>query len=66
MGRLMGTLAVTRAFGDLNFHQYGLISAPEIRKIELRLSHKYLLVASDGLWDFVSLKVIHKILKEDM
>ena len=65
MGRLGGLLAITRAFGDLSLKKnMGLIVKPEVKKIEIRLSHKYLVVASDGLWDFVSIKTVQKIVKE--
>jgi protein phosphatase 1L len=63
MGRLAGVLAVTRAFGDTQLKQYGLISQPAIKKIPLRLHHRYVIVASDGLWDYVPIKTIQKIIK---
>ena len=67
MGRLGGLLAITRAFGDLSLKKnMGLIVKPQVRKLEIRLSHKYLIIASDGLWDFVKIKAIQKILKEQM
>ena len=67
MGRLGGQLAVTRAFGDLSLKKnMGLTAKPEVKKIEIRLSHKYLIVASDGLWDFVQIKTIQKMLKEQV
>lgn len=46
-------LAVTRAFGDFPLKKTGLTVVPEIKKMEIRLSHKYLVVGSDGLWDFL-------------
>jgi protein phosphatase 1L len=61
--RLCGVLAVTRAFGDYSLKQIGLTAAPEIKKMEIRLSHKYVVVGSDGLWDFVDVKVVHKTVK---
>jgi len=64
MNRLGGVLAVTRAFGDLSLKTHGLISRPDIKKIALRLHHKYIIIASDGLWDYVPLKNIQKIIKE--
>jgi serine/threonine protein phosphatase PrpC len=64
MGRLGGLLAITRAFGDLSLKKnMGLIAKPEVKKVEIRLNHRYVLVASDGLWDFVSPKSIQKVLK---
>jgi serine/threonine protein phosphatase PrpC len=51
--RLCGVLAVTRAFGDYSLKKVGLTVVPEIKKMELRMTHKYLVAGSDGLWDFV-------------
>lgn len=65
MGRLGGLLAITRAFGDLSLKKnMGLIAKPDVKKLEIRLNHRFLLVASDGLWDFVNTKTIQKILRE--
>lgn len=44
----------------------GLTATPEQKKIEIRLSHKYLVVASDGLWDFIDLKQAQKIIKNEI
>lgn len=60
---MCGVLAVTRAFGDYSLKQVGLTAAPEVKKMEIRLSHKYLVVGSDGLWDFVDIKKVHQAVK---
>ena len=56
-------MAVTRAFGDYPLKKTGLTVVPDIRKIEIRLSHKYLVVASDGFWDFIDVKKAHQTIK---
>lgn len=61
--RLCGVLAVTRAFGDYSLKNVGLTAAPEVKKMEIRLSHKYIVVGSDGLWDFIDIKVVQKTVK---
>ena len=66
MNRLGGVLAVTRAFGDTALKHHGLISKPDIKRIPLRLHHRYVVLASDGLWDYVPLKTIQKIIKEEI
>jgi serine/threonine protein phosphatase PrpC len=66
MNRVGGVLAVTRAFGDTALKQQGLISKPEVKRIPIRLHHRYVIVASDGLWDYVPLKTIQKIVKEEV
>jgi len=52
--RLGGVLAVTRAFGDHALTRVGLIAVPHIVKHTLRPSDKYLVIASDGVWDELS------------
>ena len=52
--------AITRAFGDIHVKNKvyfnitkGVIVEPYVKKIELRMIHKYLILATDGLWDVV-------------
>jgi serine/threonine protein phosphatase PrpC len=64
MGRLGGLLAITRAFGDIALKKnMGLIARPEVKKVEIRLNHRFVIVASDGLWDFVNPKSVQKVLR---
>ena len=49
--RVMGQLAVTRAFGDLELKDKGVSIKPDLKEMELTPEHKYLIMASDGLWD---------------
>ena len=48
--RLQGSLAVSRAFGDANYHPF-LSAEPEIRELQLEDDDCRLLLASDGLWN---------------
>ena len=54
--RVNGTLAVTRAIGDSELNS--LIRDPEIKEIKIDKPFldktKYLIIASDGLWDYAS------------
>ena len=50
-GRVGGSLAITRAFGDHSLKKDGVIAKPFIKKHVLRSSDKYLVIASDGVWD---------------
>eukprot|EP00898_Chlorokybus_atmophyticus_P008559 jgi/Chlat1/8704/Chrsp88S08082 len=53
--RLMGELAVSRAFGDMPFRRYGLIAEPEVSAWRNLSQHNNLLViASDGLFETLS------------
>lgn len=50
-GRVGATLAITRAFGDHSLKGKGVIAKPFIKKHQLRSTDKYLVIASDGVWD---------------
>ena len=52
--RLGGVLAVTRAFGDHALTRAGLIATPHIVKHTIKPFDKYLVIASDGVWDELS------------
>ena len=49
--RVGGSLAVTRAFGDHALKKDGVIAKPYINKHVLRTCDKFLVIASDGVWD---------------
>jgi serine/threonine protein phosphatase PrpC len=54
MNRVGGVLAVTRAFGDHSLRDSGLIAVPHIVKYTLKPFDKFLVIASDGVWDELS------------
>ena len=54
MSRVGGVLAVTRAFGDHALRDSGLISVPHVVKYTLKPFDKFLIIASDGIWDELS------------
>lgn len=54
MNRVGGVLAVTRAFGDHSLKDSGLIAVPHIVKYTLKPFDKFLVIASDGVWDELS------------
>ena len=49
-------LAMTRAFGDGKGKQSGVISEPELTQLDLGPNDKFIIIASDGLWDVMRLK----------
>ena len=68
--RVYGTLSLTRSFGDTAFKvDDGITANPYIKKIFCDKNQvKYIVIASDGIWDFVDEKVLFKIsqdLKEE-
>lgn len=51
--RVMGKLALTRAFGDYSMKRYGVISTPTVNKITLNDGDKFIVICSDGVWDVI-------------
>ena len=47
-------LAMTRSFGDRVAATVGVISEPEIKEFDLDINDKFMIIASDGIWEFIS------------
>ena len=47
-------LAMNRSFGDRVAATVGVISEPEIKEWDYDKDDKFMLVASDGVWEFIS------------
>lgn len=47
-------LAMSRSLGDYVASTVGVISEPEFFEIELKESDKFIVLASDGVWEFIS------------
>lgn len=56
--RLQGDLAVSRAIGDLPYRQYGLISDPELRWHNISAADVWLVLASDGVFESLSVEAV--------
>jgi serine/threonine protein phosphatase PrpC len=52
-GRVFGQLIITRAFGDSSLKKYGVSASPHICKNYINDKDKYLVLASDGVWDVI-------------
>jgi len=61
--RVEGSLAITRAFGDYAFKDKGVTAMPYIERTELRVIDKFLVVATDGLWDVIDDQEAIEIIK---
>ena len=63
--RIFGSLSLTRAFGDFEFKKEGITANPYIKKIFLDKSDiKYIVIASDGIWDVVDEEKLFEMYKE--
>ena len=61
-GRVGGIISVTRAFGDFQCKDFGLICEPYINKVNVNFNEKnFLILATDGIWDFVNEEDIYFI-----
>lgn len=59
-GAYPGT-AFTRSFGDSIAEELGVFAEPEMLKYEIGKEDKFLVVASDGVWEFLTNKQVVEI-----
>lgn len=52
--RVMGSLSMTRAIGDHFLRHHGVISEPEVSTVRRCPRDELLILATDGLWNFVT------------
>ena len=57
-------LAMSRSFGDEVAHTVGVISQPEIFEYNFINEDKFILIASDGIWEFISSDECVNIVKD--
>ena len=57
-------LAMSRSFGDDVAHSIGVISQPEIFEYNFVNEDKFILLASDGIWEFISSDECVNIVKD--
>lgn len=50
-GRVYGSLMLARSFGDWQLKSYGVSCEPHITRINITDKDKYVIVATDGIWD---------------
>ena len=50
-GRVYGSLMLGRAFGDWELKSYGVSCEPSITRINITNNDKYVIIATDGVWD---------------
>lgn len=62
-GAYPGT-AFTRSFGDSIAEELGVCAEPEIFKYEMSSDDKFMIVASDGVWEFITNKEVVEIAKK--
>lgn len=64
MTQQMPGLAMTRSFGDQIASSVGVICEPEIKCVPLKEEDKFIIMGSDGLWEYMSNKECIKIVSK--
>ena len=57
-------LAMSRSFGDEKGHEIGVVVAPEILEHFFEKDDKFIIMASDGIWEFISNEEVVNIVKD--
>ena len=55
------SLAMSRSLGDFQAKEVGVISVPQIIEYNINFTTKYLVICSDGVWEFVSNEQVRNI-----
>lgn len=55
-------LAMTRSFGDGTAAKVGVTAIPEIGEIDMSMNDRYIVLASDGVWEFLKNIDVAKII----
>ena len=55
---------MTRSFGDILGSSVGIISRPEINEYTITKEDKAIIIASDGLWEYLTNKEVTNIVKK--
>ena len=56
-------LAMSRSFGDSDGQNLGIIAEPEVKEYSTTKNDKALIIASDGLWEYVSNEEVMNVVK---
>ena len=61
---MFGTLMLTRSIGDKEMKKYGVLPKPSVKRIEVGSEDKWVVLASDGVWDVVNEDNLREISKK--
>ena len=59
-------LAMSRALGDIVAHSVGVIAEPEVHSCDLSDSDEYLVIASDGVWEFMNAQDVANLITDGL
>lgn len=52
---------MSRSLGDQVAHSVGVATDPEVMRFELSPDDKFLIIASDGVWEFLTNEAVARI-----
>ena len=55
---------MSRSIGDSIAHNIGVISEPEILRLNYNGNEKFIVIASDGIWEYIDSEECVKIIKD--
>ena len=55
---------LSRAFGDWELKNYGVSCEPHITRINIEDNDKYVIVATDGVWDVLEDEDVYRLSKD--
>ena len=55
---------MSRSFGDEIGHTIGISPLPEVKEFEYEGNEKFVIIASDGIWEFIDSEESVEIMKE--
>ena len=61
-----GALAVTRAFGDTNYKEFGVTAEPEIQNHAIEQDDQFVILACDGIWDIMDSREVVDLVRQKL
>lgn len=55
---------MSRSMGDTVAHQIGVVSTPDIINHKIKKEDKYIIIASDGLWEWFDNAAVARLIKD--
>lgn len=57
-------LAMSRSIGDYVAHSVGVSAEPEVLEFDINIEDQIIIIASDGVWEFMSNEDVAKTVKQ--
>jgi serine/threonine protein phosphatase PrpC len=57
-------LSISRSLGDILAHHIGVTSEPKVKMMDITSSDKFIVIGSDGIWDFLGFDEVIEIIND--